>query len=60
MEGGANVVSEAVAGTPVLASRIPAMRAILGADYPGSVPFADTLALARLLRRVEEDHSIRF
>src|SRR5207245_6228715 len=34
MEGGANVLSEAVAaGTPVLGSRIPALRAILGADY---------------------------
>jgi len=56
MEGGANVLSEAVAaGTPVLASRIPAMRAILGADYPGLFPFGDTAALARLLRRAETD-----
>jgi putative glycosyltransferase (TIGR04348 family) len=56
MEGGANVLSEAVAaGTPVLASRIPAMLAILGSDYRGLFPFGDTRALARLLRRVEED-----
>lgn len=56
MEGGANVLSEAVAaGTPVLASRIPALLAILGPDYPGLFPFGDTRALARLLRRVEED-----
>jgi putative glycosyltransferase (TIGR04348 family) len=56
MEGGANVLSEAVAaGTPVLASRIPAMRAILGADYPGLFPFGDTGALAGLLRRAERD-----
>jgi putative glycosyltransferase (TIGR04348 family) len=56
MEGGANVLSEAVAaGTPVLASRIPAMRAILGADYPGLFPFGDTAALTRLLRRAETD-----
>jgi putative glycosyltransferase (TIGR04348 family) len=56
MEGGANVLSEAVAaGTPVLASRIPAMRAILGSDYPGLFPFGDTRALTRLLRRVESD-----
>lgn len=56
MEGGANVLSEAVAaGTPVLASRIPAMRAILGADYPGLFPFGHTRALARLLRRAEND-----
>jgi putative glycosyltransferase (TIGR04348 family) len=56
MEGGANVLSEAIsAGTPVLASRIPAMRAILGADYPGLFPFGDTRALAALLRRAEHD-----
>src|SRR5205823_292274 len=52
MEGGANVLSEAIAaGTPVLASRIPAMRAILGRDYPGLFPYGDTRALAALLRR---------
>ena len=56
MEGGANVLSEAVAaGTPVLASRIPAMCAILGAGYPGLFPVGDTRALARLLRRAEKD-----
>jgi putative glycosyltransferase (TIGR04348 family) len=56
MEGGANVVSEALAaGTPVIASRIPAMRAILGPSYPGLFPFGSTPALARLLRRAEED-----
>jgi len=56
IEGGANVLSEAIAaGTPVLASRIPAMLAILGSDYPGLFPLGDTRALARLLRRVEED-----
>ncbi|MFL5312322.1 MAG: selenoneine biosynthesis selenosugar synthase SenB [Myxococcales bacterium] len=56
IEGGANVLSEAVAaGTAVLASRIPAMRAILGGDYPGLFRFGDTGALAGLLRRVEAD-----
>ena len=36
LEGGANVISEAVAaGTPIVASRIPAMEAILGEDHPG-------------------------
>lgn len=54
MEGGANVVSEAVAaGTPVLASRIPSMEAILGRDHPGLFRFGDERALARLLRRAE-------
>ena len=58
MEGGANVLSEAVAaGTPVLGSRIPALRAILGADYPGLFPFGDTDALAGLLRRAERDEA---
>ena len=56
MEGGANVVSEAVAaGTPVLASRIPSMEAILGRSHPGLFPFGDTAALARLLARAETD-----
>ena len=56
IEGGANVLSEAIAaGTPVLASRIPAMRAILGSDYPGLFPFGDTNALASLLCRAEKD-----
>jgi glycosyltransferase involved in cell wall biosynthesis len=43
------------AGTPVVASRIPAMRAILGEDYPGLFPFGNTRALAQLLRRAERD-----
>jgi putative glycosyltransferase (TIGR04348 family) len=56
MEGGANVVSEAVAaGTPVIATRIPSMRAILGADHPGLFGFGDTRALARLLVRAERE-----
>ena len=56
MEGGANVVSEAIAaGTPVIASRIPSMRAILGRDYPGLFPFADARALSRLLLRTERE-----
>src|SRR5439155_26777664 len=50
MEGGANVVSEALAaGTPVIASRIPAMEAILGRSYPGLFPLGSTEGLARLL-----------
>ena len=54
MEGGANVVSEAVAaGTPVVASRIPSMDAILGERYPGLFPLGDERALAALLLRAE-------
>ncbi|HET9752850.1 MAG TPA: glycosyltransferase, partial [Myxococcales bacterium] len=56
MEGGANVVSEAVAaGTPVLASRIPSMEAIFGRSYPGLFPFGKDRALARLLSRAERE-----
>jgi len=39
MEGGANVVSEAVvAGVPVIASDIPGSVGLLGEDYPGYYP----------------------
>ncbi len=58
MEGGANVVSEAVAaGTPVIASRIPSMEAILGRSYPGLFPLGDERALAALLLRAERDRA---
>jgi putative glycosyltransferase (TIGR04348 family) len=54
-EGGANVISEAVAaGVPVLASRIDGSVGLLGRDYPGYFPVRDTAALARLLHRVED------
>jgi putative glycosyltransferase (TIGR04348 family) len=54
MEGGANVISEAVvSGLPVLASRIDGTVGLLGEDYPGYFPVSDTVALGRLLRRAE-------
>lgn len=56
MEGGANVVSEAIAAsTPVLSSRIPGSVGLLGEDYPGYFPVGDTAALAALLQRTESD-----
>jgi glycosyltransferase involved in cell wall biosynthesis len=56
LEGGANVVSEAVAaGTPILAARIPAMAAILGEDHPGLFEFGATEELAGLLDRAERE-----
>lgn len=56
MEGGANVVSEAVvAGLPVIASDIPGSVGLLGGDYPGYFPVGDTDALRRLLERSERD-----
>ena len=55
-EGGANVVSEAVAArVPVLATRIDGSIGLLGRDYPGYFPIGDTEALARLLHRIETD-----
>ncbi|HEY2871871.1 MAG TPA: selenoneine biosynthesis selenosugar synthase SenB [Reyranella sp.] len=55
-EGGANVISEAVvAGVPILASRMDGNVGLLGWDYGGYFPVGDTRALARLMRRLEED-----
>jgi putative glycosyltransferase (TIGR04348 family) len=56
MEGGANVVSEAVAaGTPVISSLIPGSIGLLGKDYPGYFPAGDAEALARLLFQAEQE-----
>jgi putative glycosyltransferase (TIGR04348 family) len=55
MEGGAHVVSEAIAlGIPVIASDIPGNRGLLGEDYPAYYPVADEKALATLLYRAEK------
>lgn len=57
LEGGANVVSEALAcGTPVAASRIDGTVGLLGEGYPGYFPVGDTETLAALLTRCETDH----
>jgi putative glycosyltransferase (TIGR04348 family) len=56
MEGGANVITEALAaGVPVIASRIPGNIGMLGGDYAGYYPFGDEQALARVLWRAESD-----
>ena len=56
MEGGANVISEAVVdGTPVIASRVAGSVGLLGEDYPGYFPVGDTEALRGLLLRAERD-----
>jgi|SRR5579863_669265 len=58
MEGGANVISEAVVdGTPVIASRIPGSIGLLGKDYPGYFPVGETKALADLLARAEAERA---
>ncbi|MDA1049171.1 MAG: selenoneine biosynthesis selenosugar synthase SenB [Planctomycetota bacterium] len=56
MEGGANVISEAIAvGTPIIASKISGSIGLLGEDYPGYFEVGDTSALRQLLQRAEED-----
>jgi glycosyltransferase involved in cell wall biosynthesis len=58
MEGGANALGESVvAGTPVLASRIPGSVGILGRRYQGYFEVGDTRELARLMTRAETDHA---
>ena len=54
MEGGANVLSEAIAASvPILASRIDGNVGILGPNYPGYFDVGDTAQLTQLLRRAE-------
>jgi glycosyltransferase involved in cell wall biosynthesis len=56
LEGGANVVSEALASSiPVVSTRIPGSMGILGAGYPGYFRPGDAADLARLLRRAETE-----
>jgi glycosyltransferase involved in cell wall biosynthesis len=56
LEGGANVVSEAIAcSVPVISSKISGSIGLLGEEYPGYFPVGDTPALSDLLRRAETD-----
>ena len=56
MEGGANVVSEAIAASvPVVCSRVSGSIGLLGEGYPGYFDVGDTRGLARLLTRAETD-----
>ncbi len=55
-EGGANVLSEALAlKTPILASRVPGVEGLLGADFPGYFLAGDAGSLATLLEGAEHD-----
>ena len=57
-EGGANVVSEAIAcSVPVISSRISGSIGLLRDDYPGYFTVGDTQELAALLERAETDAS---
>ena len=58
MEGGAHVVSEAIAiGIPVIASDIAGNRGLLGENYPAYFPVGDQAALSRLLVKAEFDQA---
>ncbi|MGH8742896.1 MAG: selenoneine biosynthesis selenosugar synthase SenB [Burkholderiales bacterium] len=60
MEGGANVVSEALmAGVPIIASSIRGNIGMLGADYSGYYPPEDERRLARRLQQMENDPAFR-
>lgn len=55
-EGGANVVSEAIAaGCPILATAIPGNVGLLGDDWPGLFPVGDAERLGALIRRAAAD-----
>mgnify|MGYP002629993539 CR=1 FL=1 len=56
MEGGANVISEAiVARVPILATKISGSIGLLGKDYPGYFDVGSTSQLASLMERCEQD-----
>jgi putative glycosyltransferase (TIGR04348 family) len=58
LEGGANVISEAIAASvPVISSLIPGSVGILGTDYPGYFPVGDSVTLRERLLRAESDHA---
>jgi putative glycosyltransferase (TIGR04348 family) len=58
MEGGANVISEALAArVPVIASQIPGNIGMLGEDYNGYYPVKDERRLALLLQRLETERA---
>ena len=56
MEGGANVISEAIVhSVPVLSSQISGSIGLLGEDYSGYFEVGDSARLTQLLTRVETD-----
>lgn len=56
MEGGANVVAEALAsGTPVIGTRMSGNLGMLGADYPGYFEVGDAAGLAAAIARAARD-----
>ena len=60
MEGGANVISEAITdGVPVIASRIDGSVGLLGPDYPGLFDTGNVEELRNLICRFECDTQFR-
>lgn len=58
MEGGANVISEAImAGLPIISSDIEGSIGLLGHDYQAYYPVENTHALKDLLLKMESDKS---
>ena len=58
LEGGANVVSEAIAhGVAVVGTDIGGNRGLLGNDHPGLVDVGDHQTLAKLFERLDADRS---
>lgn len=58
-EGGANVVSEAIAlGVPVIGTAIEGTTGLLGDDHPGLVPVGDAEALAKVVYALEVDRRV--
>lgn len=58
IEGGSNVVSEAVAsGLPIIATSIPGNVGVLGESYGGYFEMGDTEGLREILLRAYEDRS---
>jgi len=56
LEGGANVVTEAIAvDVPIISTRISGSIGLLGEDYPGYFEVGDTSGLTDLLHRAETD-----
>lgn len=56
LEGGANVVTEAIAlGVPVIGTAVAGTTGLLGADHPGLVPVGDDDALAAAMVRLEAE-----
>ncbi|MHB2016868.1 MAG: selenoneine biosynthesis selenosugar synthase SenB [Candidatus Xenobia bacterium] len=56
LEGGANVISEAIAANvPVVSTRISGSVGLLGEEYEGYFPVGDHAELSRMLWRAEND-----